>query len=121
MSAVLEPESMLPLSGTASARAAGHRRRIWRPATEIAIDLGTTNTLMLVKGEGLALDEPTVAAVGPSGDILGIGLEAKLMIGRTPAGIRAVRPMKDGVIADFGVTEKLLRTFLARVIDRHLF
>jgi rod shape-determining protein MreB len=121
MTAVLEPDSTLPPSGTTSARTAGRRRRIWRPATEIAIDLGTANTLMLVKGEGLTLDEPTVAAVGPSGDVLGVGLEAKLMIGRTPAGIRAVRPLKDGVIADFGVTEKLLRTFLARILDRHLF
>jgi rod shape-determining protein MreB len=96
-------------------------RRIWRPATEIAIDLGTSNTLMLAKGQGLALDEPTVAAVGPSGNVLGVGLDAKLMIGRTPAGIRAVRPVKDGVIADFGIAEQLLRIFLGRVINRHFF
>ncbi len=121
MTAVLEPthEGSAPRSIKSGPATSG--RRMWRPASDIAIDLGTANTLILVKGEGLALDEPTVAAVSPSGSVLGVGLEAKLMIGRTPAGIRAVRPLKDGVIADFGVTEQLLRTFLARVLDRHFF
>ncbi len=96
------------------------RRRSWRPATEIAVDLGTANTLILVKGEGLVLDEPTVAAVGPAGDIVGVGLEAKRMIGRTPAGISAVRPLKDGVIADFRVAEQLLRRFLEQVLARQV-
>jgi len=95
------------------------KKRVWRPATEIAVDLGTANTLVLVKGEGLVLNEPSVAAVDQAtGTILGIGLEAKRMLGRTPEGILAVRPMKDGVIADFNVAEKMLRHFLRQVIDR---
>jgi rod shape-determining protein MreB len=95
------------------------RRRLWRPATELAVDLGTANTLVLVKGEGVVLNEPSVAAVEQAtGNILGIGLEAKRMLGRTPDGILAVRPMKDGVIANFDVAEKMLRHFLRLVIDR---
>jgi len=98
------------------------RRRGWRPATEIAVDLGTANTLVLVKGEGVVLNEPSVAAVDQStGNIMGIGLEAKRMLGRTPDGILAVRPMKDGVIANFDVAEKMLRHFLRLVIDRSIF
>ncbi len=95
------------------------RRKLWRPATELAVDLGTANTLVLVKGEGVVLNEPSVAAVDQAtGNIMGIGLEAKRMLGRTPDGIQAVRPMKDGVIANFDVAEKMLRHFLRLVIDR---
>jgi rod shape-determining protein MreB len=95
------------------------RRKLWRPATELAVDLGTANTLVLVKGEGVVLNEPSVAAVDQAtGNIMGIGLEAKRMLGRTPDGILAVRPMKDGVIANFDVAEKMLRHFLRLVIDR---
>src|SRR6185369_12848752 len=98
------------------------KRRVWRPATELAVDLGTANTLVLVKGEGVVLNEPSVAAVDQStGNILGIGLDAKRMLGRTPDGILAVRPMKDGVIANFDVAEKMLRHFLRLVIDRSIF
>ncbi len=83
------------------------------------MDLGTANTLVLVKGEGVVLNEPSVAAVDQAtGNIMGIGLEAKRMLGRTPDGILAVRPMKDGVIANFEVAEKMLRHFLRLVIDR---
>jgi rod shape-determining protein MreB and related proteins len=97
------------------------RRRIWRPASELAVDLGTANTLVLVKGEGVVLNEPSVAAVDQAtGNIMGIGLEAKRMLGRTPDGIHAVRPMKDGVIANFDVAEKMLRHFLRTVIDRSI-
>ncbi len=97
------------------------RRRTWRPASELAVDLGTANTLVLVKGEGVVLNEPSVAAVDQAtGNILGIGLEAKRMLGRTPDGILAVRPMKDGVIANFDVAEKMLRQFLRLVIDRNI-
>ncbi len=96
-------------------------KRSWRSAGELAVDLGTANTLVLVKGEGIVLDEPSVAALGPSGEVLGVGLEAKRMLGRTPAGIRAVRPMKDGVIADFHVAEQLLRRFIQLTLDRYLF
>lgn len=97
------------------------KRKSWRPASELAVDLGTANTLVFVKGEGVVLNEPSVAAVDHAGNILGIGLEAKRMLGRTPDGILAVRPMKDGVIADFHVAEKMLRHFLRLVIDRSFF
>jgi rod shape-determining protein MreB and related proteins len=92
------------------------------PANEIAVDLGTANTLIYVKGEGIVLNEPSVVAIEKSsGRIKGIGLEAKRMLGRTPEGILAVRPLKDGVIADFDVTEKMLRYFLKTIIDKHVF
>ena len=92
------------------------------PANEIAVDLGTANTLIYVRGEGIVLNEPSVVAVQKSsGKIMGIGLEAKRMLGRTPDGILAVRPMKDGVIADFDVCEKMLRYFLATIINKHMF
>ena len=95
------------------------KRKTWRPASELAVDLGTANTLVFVKGEGVVLNEPSVAAIDQAtGNILGIGLEAKRMLGRTPEGVLAVRPMKDGVIADFHVAEKMLRHFLRMVIDR---
>ena len=92
------------------------------PANEIAVDLGTANTLIYVRGEGIVLNEPSVVAVHKAtGKIMGIGLEAKRMLGRTPDGILAVRPMKDGVIADFDVCEKMLRYFLASIINKHVF
>jgi rod shape-determining protein MreB and related proteins len=92
------------------------------PASEIAVDLGTSNTLIYVRGEGIVLNEPSVVAVEKaSGKVKGIGLEAKRMLGRTPDGIIAVRPLKDGVIADFDVTEKMLRYFLASIINKHVF
>src|SRR5256714_908742 len=94
----------------------------WSPANEIAVDLGTANTLVYVRGEGIVLNEPSVVAIEKAtGKVKGIGLEAKRMLGRTPDGILAVRPLKDGVIADFDVTEKMLRFFLKTIIDRHLF
>ncbi len=80
------------------------------PANAIAVDLGTANTLIYVTGEGIVLNEPSVVAIDrATGKIKGVGLEAKRMLGRTPEGVIAVRPMKDGVIADFDVTEKMLR------------
>ncbi len=92
------------------------------PANEIAVDLGTANSLIYVKGEGIVLNEPSVVALErTTGKIKGIGLEAKRMLGRTPEGIIAVRPLKDGVIADFDVTEKMLRYFLKTIIDKHFF
>src|ERR1043166_8272682 len=92
------------------------------PANEIAVDLGTANTLIYVKGEGIVLNEPSVVAIERStGKIKGIGLEAKRMLGRTPDGIIAIRPLKDGVIADFDVTEKMLRHFLKTIIEKHIF
>jgi rod shape-determining protein MreB len=92
------------------------------PANEIAVDLGTANTLVYVKGDGIVLNEPSVVAIEKAtGKIKGIGLEAKRMLGRTPEGIIAVRPLKDGVIADFDVTEQMLRRFLKTIIDKHFF
>src|SRR3954471_13612957 len=111
--------SEVPIDAATDRRRQMPKRRGWRPATEIAVDLGTANTLVLVKGEGVVLNEPSVAAVDQAtGNIMGIGLEAKRMLGRTPDGILAVRPMKDGVIADFHIAEKMLRHFLRMVIDR---
>ena len=92
------------------------------PANAIAVDLGTANTLIYVKGEGIVLNEPSVVAIDrETKKIKGVGLEAKRMLGRTPEGIIAVRPMKDGVIADFDVTEKMLRYFLTLIIENHVF
>lgn len=98
------------------------KRLSWFPASELAVDLGTANTLVLVKGVGIVLNEPSVAAVEQaSGMVKSIGLEAKRMLGRTPDGILAVRPMRDGVIANFAVAERMLRHFLQMVITRRLF
>src|SRR5436309_1974178 len=92
------------------------------PANAIAVELGSANTLIYVKGEGIVLNEPSVVALDrETRKIKGVGLEAKRMLGRTPEGIIAVRPMKDGVIADFDVTEKMLRYFLALIIENHFF
>ena len=79
----------------------------------MAVDLGTANTLVYVRGRGVVLNEPSVVAINTlTGAILAVGAEAKRMIGRTPSHIQAVRPLKDGVIADFDVTEKMLRYFI---------
>ncbi|MBC7896392.1 MAG: rod shape-determining protein [Cytophagaceae bacterium] len=92
------------------------------PANAIAVDLGTANTLIYVKGEGIVLNEPSVVALDrETKKVKGVGLEAKRMLGRTPDGIIAVRPMKDGVIADFDVTEKMLRYFLELIIKNRMF
>lgn len=92
------------------------------PVNDIAVDLGTANTLVYVKGEGIVLNEPSVVAVVKgSRRILGVGLEAKRMLGRTPEGIEAVRPLKDGVIADVDMTEMMLRHFLKQVTSKRVF
>jgi rod shape-determining protein MreB len=92
------------------------------PINDIGVDLGTANTVVYVKGEGIVLNEPSVVAVDKgSGEIKGIGLEAKRMLGRTPSGIEAVRPLKDGVIADVDVTELMLRYFLKTVTSNRFF
>jgi rod shape-determining protein MreB len=86
------------------------------PARDIAVDLGTASTLVYVRGRGIVLSEPSVVAVDAgSGEVHAVGEEAKLMLGRTPATINAIRPLKDGVIADFEVTEQMLRYFIQRV------
>ena len=92
------------------------------PVNDIAVDLGTANTLVYVKGEGIVLSEPSVVAVEKgTKSIMGVGLEAKRMLGRTPEGIEAVRPLKDGVIADVDVTELMLRHFLKQVTAKRIF
>jgi rod shape-determining protein MreB len=86
---------------------------------DMAVDLGTANTLVYVRGRGIVLNEPSVVAMNSqTGDVLAVGAEAKKMIGRTPAHITAIRPLKDGVIADFDVTEKMLRYFIQKVHTR---
>src|SRR5438132_1244624 len=86
---------------------------------DMAVDLGTANTLVYVRGRGIVLNEPSVVAINTlNGAILAVGAEAKRMIGRTPSHIRAVRPLKDGVIADFDITEKMLRYFIQKVHQR---
>ena len=83
---------------------------------DVAVDLGTANTLVYVKGQGLALNEPSMVAVDTrSGQVVAVGHEAKRMWGRAPRNIRLVRPLKDGVIADFDVCEQMLKQFLQRV------
>ncbi len=88
---------------------------------DIAVDLGTANTLVYVKGEGIVLNEPSVVAIEKgTGRITAIGLEAKRMLGRTPEAIEAVRPLKDGVIADVDITEIMLRHFLKQVTAKRV-
>ena len=94
---------------------------------DMAIDLGTANTLIYVRGKGIVLDEPSVVAIrqegGPNSKktIQAVGKEAKMMLGKTPGNIVAIRPMKDGVIADFTVTEQMLKQFIKKVHQSRLF
>jgi rod shape-determining protein MreB and related proteins len=94
---------------------------------DLAIDLGTANTLIYVRGKGIVLDEPSVVAIrqegGPNGKkvIQEVGLAAKQMLGRTPGNITAIRPMKDGVIADFTVTEQMLKPSSRKCTSSRLF
>ncbi len=89
---------------------------------DMAVDLGTANTLVYVRGKGILLDEPSVVALNSStGEMLAVGHEAKRMIGRTPDNITAIRPLQDGVIADFDSTEQMLRFFIQQVHRRRYF
>jgi len=96
-------------------------------SSDLAIDLGTANTLIYIRGQGVVLNEPSVVAIrqdgGPNGKkvIQQVGLAAKQMLGRTPGNIQAIRPMKDGVIADFTVTEQMLKHFIKKVNPPRLF
>ncbi len=96
-------------------------------SSDLAIDLGTANTLIYIRGQGVVLNEPSVVAIrqdgGPNGKkvIQQVGLAAKHMLGRTPGNITAIRPMKDGVIADFTVTEQMLKQFIKKVNPPRLF
>src|SRR5690554_408571 len=87
-------------------------------SSDLSIDLGTANTLIYVRGRGIVLDEPSVVAIRQSGNmrsVAAVGSDAKRMLGRTPGNITAIRPMKDGVIADFTVTEQMLQHFIRKV------
>ncbi len=94
-------------------------------SNDLAIDLGTANTLVYVKGKGIVLSEPSVVAVRTDNRlksrVLAVGLEAKNMLGKTPGNIVAIRPMRDGVIADFEVTEAMIRHFIHKVHNRRTF
>jgi rod shape-determining protein MreB len=96
-------------------------------SNDLAIDLGTANTLIYVRGKGIVLDEPSVVAIredsGPNAkkSIQAVGRDAKMMLGKTPGNIVAIRPMKDGVIANFTVTEQMLKFFIKKVHDNKLF
>ncbi len=94
-------------------------------SNDLAIDLGTANTLVYVRGKGIVLSEPSVVAVSTNprnrNRVLAVGLEAKKMLGKTPGSIVAIRPMRDGVIADFEVTEAMLRHFIHKVHNRRTF
>src|SRR6266480_3989431 len=88
-------------------------------SNDLAIDLGTANTLVYVRGEGIVLNEPSIVAIHQADhSVLAVGHEAKAMLGRTPGNIVAIRPLKDGVIADFDVTEKMLHYFISKVHRR---
>ncbi len=88
-------------------------------SNDIGIDLGTATTLVFMRDRGIVLEEPSVVAVlAETNKVLAVGLEAKRMLGRTPGNIRAIRPMKEGVIADFEITEEMLRYFITRVRNR---
>jgi len=95
-------------------------------SNDLSIDLGTANTLIYSRGQGIVLNEPSVVAIrqdreGGAKSIAAVGAEAKRMLGRTPGNIRAIRPMKDGVIADFTVTEKMLQHFIKKVHEARFF
>ncbi|MFW6380089.1 MAG: rod shape-determining protein [Halorhodospira sp.] len=95
-------------------------------SNDLSIDLGTANTLIYLRGQGIVLSEPSVVAIqqdrdGGSKRIAAVGAEAKRMLGRTPGNIRAIRPLKDGVIADFTVTEKMLQHFIKKVHEARFF
>jgi len=95
-------------------------------SNDLAIDLGTANTLIYVRDRGIILNEPSVVAIrhlpgGGSKTVLAVGADAKLMLGRTPGSIQAIRPMKDGVIADFTITEVMLKYFIRKVQENRFF
>ena len=91
-------------------------------STDIAMDLGTANTLVYIKDEGVVLNEPSVVAVSGDGEkVEAVGLEAKQMFGRTPGGLQTIRPMKDGVIADFNITNRMITYFIKKVLKKNWF
>src|SRR5881275_3605865 len=90
-------------------------------SSDLAIDLGTANTLVYAKGRGIVVNEPSIVAINKvTNQVEAVGKEAKDMLGRTPGNIVAIRPMKDGVIADFEHTEKMLDYFIKKSHNRHI-
>src|SRR6058998_2373364 len=90
-------------------------------SSDLAIDLGTANTLVYAKGRGIVVNEPSIVAINKvTNEVEAVGEEAKRMLGRTPGNIVAIRPIKDGVIADFEITEAMLRHFIQKVHHRKL-
>ena len=90
-------------------------------SSDLAIDLGTANTLVYAKGKGIVVNEPSIVAINKNtGEVEAVGKEAKEMLGRTPGNIVAIKPMKDGVIADFKVTEKMLNYFIQKAHNRKM-
>jgi len=91
-------------------------------STDLAMDLGTANTLIYIEGEGIVLNEPSIVAISSNGEkIEAVGLEAKQMFGRTHAELQTIRPMKDGVIADFNVTQRMITYFIKKVLKNNWF
>ena len=89
---------------------------------EIGIDLGTANVLVYIKGKGVVLNEPSVVAINKdTNEILAVGEEARLMLGRTPGNIVAVRPLRQGVISDYIVTEKMIKYFVQKALGKRTF
>src|SRR6201992_3478051 len=98
-------------------------RNLFNPfSSDLAIDLGTANTLVYAKGRGIVVDEPSIVAINKlTNQAEAVGKEAKEMLGRTPGNITAIRPMKDGVIADFTITEQMLKYFIKKIHDNQWF
>ena len=93
-------------------------------SADMAIDLGTANTLVYVRGKGIVLNEPSVVAIEEyrgKKQVLAVGNDAKLMLGRTPGNIHAIRPLRDGVIADFEIAEEMIKYFIRKVHNRRSF
>ena len=96
------------------------KRWVEKFSDDLAIDLGTANTLVFVRGEGIVLNEPSIVAIREADhSVIAVGREAKAMLGLTPGNIRVIRPLKDGVIADFDITEKMLNYFISRTHRSH--
>src|ERR1700744_6602157 len=90
-------------------------------SSDLAIDLGTANTLVFSQGKGIVVNEPSIVAMNKvNGEVVAVGREAKDMLGRTPGNVVAIKPMKDGVIADFKVTEKMLTYFIQKAHNRRV-
>ena len=90
-------------------------------SSDLAIDLGTANTLVFAQGKGIVVNEPSIVAINKNtGEVVAVGKEAKEMLGRTPGNVVAIKPMKDGVIADFKVTEKMLNYFIQKAHNRKM-